>query len=345
MLLKLLAEQRLVALLGSRALAAAPDALPSSFRDSVARAVAANRSRGLALDALTGHLVGKLEAAGIPVLALKGPLLARRLHGDEGMRATNDLDLLVERGALSAATEVLEGVGYRVERGLHVSDPELHLTLRAASGRLTRIDLHWRIHWYEDDFSRDLLARSAPGAGGVREPRPGDELAALLLFYARDGFAGLRLAADVAAFWDTRGEAIQFAAMAAIERDHPALAPALATAASAAERLVGLPAARAFGASPKPSRVLRLADWTLSESTRQSRANVHLADILLAGRAGFPAALHRTFLTPARDHAEGPLRPLATFDHALRLARRFGLALWRRRNGRSPVPPLPGATG
>src|SRR3954451_18710140 len=57
-LLAILADQRLVALIGTRALAHAP--MPGSFAAAVERAVAANRSRGLALAGLAGHLRERL---------------------------------------------------------------------------------------------------------------------------------------------------------------------------------------------------------------------------------------------------------------------------------------------
>src|SRR5689334_18128409 len=103
----MLAGQRLVALLGSRALQAAADALPDEFRSAVDRDIAANRARGLALEGLAGHVIERLAAAGIRALALKGPFLARRLHGDEGLRATNDLDLLVDPALTDDALDVV----------------------------------------------------------------------------------------------------------------------------------------------------------------------------------------------------------------------------------------------
>jgi hypothetical protein len=69
--------------------------------------------------------------------------------------------------------------------------PDLHHRLEHP-GR-PAIDLHWRLHWHEEAFARDLLGR-ARATGTIAAA---DEAAALLLFYARDGFYGLRLAADI----------------------------------------------------------------------------------------------------------------------------------------------------
>jgi hypothetical protein len=310
-LLRLLRGQRLVALLGTRALAAAPGALPASFTAEVERAVDANRARGLALGALAVHAAGQLEAAGIPALPLKGPALARRLHGDEGLRATNDLDLLVARDQLGAASVVLASLGYVEE---HEPAPELHLTLRDPRGQLTRVDLHWRVHWYEDEFSRDLLGRSTPGGDGARVPVPADDLAALLLFYARDGFFGLRVAADLAAWWDRHGAETDSPALAPHYDRYPALRRALVAAAGAAERVVGVPAARLLPVSAATDRRTRtavaLASWSGAGELDQLAANVTLVDLLLSPPRGLTPSLQRhVLLSAGRIESTYDLRP------------------------------------
>jgi hypothetical protein len=265
-----------------------------------------NRARGLALDALTGHVAERLEAAGVRVLPLKGPALARRLHGDAGLRATNDVDLLVAREQLGAAAEVLAGVGYRVERDADARQDELHLTLRDPAERLTRIDLHWRIHWYEDDFSRALLDRSGAPRERPREPAPADDLAALLLFYARDGFFGLRHSADVAAWWDRHGHGHDHGAPVLAEHweRHSALRRPLLAAAAAAERIVGVPAAGVLPAQARPEPrtrlAVRLAPWTGAGEPDQLAANLTLVDLLLSPPGGLRPTLRRHVLLPAR---------------------------------------------
>lgn len=53
------------------------------------------------------------QAAGIPVMPLKGLLLAQRLWGDLGARQSGDLDLLVEPAQLDKAEQILITAGYR----------------------------------------------------------------------------------------------------------------------------------------------------------------------------------------------------------------------------------------
>lgn len=52
----------------------------------------------------------------IPVIALKGVVLAERVYRDPALRPMNDIDLLVEPEHLSALERVLESLGYRGKR-------------------------------------------------------------------------------------------------------------------------------------------------------------------------------------------------------------------------------------
>jgi hypothetical protein len=55
-----------------------------------------------------------LEAAGLPYLFFKGPLLAQRLYDQLGSRAIHDIDLLIPRpGAMPRYEPVLAALGYR----------------------------------------------------------------------------------------------------------------------------------------------------------------------------------------------------------------------------------------
>ena len=289
-----------MALLGSRALDAAPGTLPPEFAAAVDRARAAARARGLALEGLAGHVAERLEAAGIRTLVLKGPLLARRLHGDEGLRETNDLDLLVDPARIDQAVAITGELGYRAEP--LDGRPELHHTLRDPDGKLTRIELHWRIDWWEDDFSHELLDRSVPVVGDLREPQPEDDLAALLLFYARDGLFGLRAPADLAAWWDRYGEGASGSVLARHWERHPALRRPLLAAVDAAERVAGVPAERLLPPSARQTARTRVAVALASPSGAgdpdQLAANAALVDQLLSPPGGQRAALRRHVLIP-----------------------------------------------
>ena len=300
-----LRDQRLLALLGARAVAAWGADAPSGFARAVEADLAANRARGLALEGLSARFVASLSEQGIRAIVLKGPPQARRLHGDVGLRLSNDVDLLVSREHLAAAAGVLEGFGYALDRSTPVRThglPDLHLTLRGARTGLPRIDLHWRVHWYEERFSAELLGRARKNDAFL-EPDPCDDLAALTLFYARDGFLGLRAAVDIAAWREVhRSEPAPV-----LERhchDYPRLRRSFAAAALALEQVVGIPAAELVpepeGAGAAPRLAASLANWSQAGDPDQLRANVAVVDALLSPPGELPRFLRReVFVTRA----------------------------------------------
>ena len=329
-----LARRRLLPLVGSRALEAAGELLPPAFHSHVHAAVAAARARGIAVEAELRHTAALLGAHGIHVLALKGPLLAAEAHGDFGLRETDDVDLLVPHARLHEAAGLLAAEGYtRAADPIRANGlPDLHLALHHP--QRPNIELHWRVHWYEEAFSADMLARAEPGPDGLLRARPDDLAAALLLFYARDGLYGMRHAADIAAWWDRHGHALPERFLEGHARGYPALAPALTAAAVAAERLTGTPATDWLGGAAAEGRrvdlATRLADWTQTGDRDQIAANISLADGLL-GPPGSAGAFARRQLRP---------RAGALLPHAAKTLTRYAIALWRVRGGRwwAPLP-------
>lgn len=100
-------------------------------------------------------VVGRLEAAGIPTLLLKGAGLSLAHYRDMGARPMEDVDVAVPFGRAREAIDELRAAGLRPERPL----TEEHLTLGHAETLLTpdgqRMDLHWSLLWQagrDDDF-------------------------------------------------------------------------------------------------------------------------------------------------------------------------------------------------
>ena len=198
------------------------------------------------------------------------------------------------------------------------------------------MELHWRVHWYETRFARERLL--APSGDLDWRPAPVDELSALLLFYARDGFTGLRQATDLGAWWDAFGAELSPAALAETARSYPALAPALGAALRVAERTVRLPAAQALGGgAPLGARgrlAVRLADPRPYESQAQLFAEIGLIDGLLAPARDLWAFLGARSAPPAevmREHVEKAHRGRATstLGYSLRVLGRYALAITR----------------
>lgn len=313
--------------------------LPSERLAPFQAALAANRTRALAIEAISDHMLALLREAGIPALALKGPSLGRRLYDDPGLRAVGDIDLLVAREDLDGAVGRARALGYDAPSDRRAAGrlPALHFSLRHPAG-LPPLELHWRVHWLEESFAERSLGRSEDEGTDLR-PRPGDDLAMLLLFLARDGFMGLRLFSDVASWWDRFGADVPPRALELLAVEHPELRYPWAAAALAAKRCVGLPADRLIGLAPGRRRVAlarRLGDWTLADDPDQLRANVSLIDGLLAPREGRRAFLSRALVSPQRVGA------WASIAFAGKRLARYGLALWSLRGGRAAAPPPPG---
>ena len=313
-----LRARKLLPTLGPRVLELAGDRATAEFAAAVEQAIDAGRRQGAFLQLISLRAMAVLADAGIRSSALKGPLLGEDIYGDPGRRLSGDIDLLLAPEQLQLAADVIRGLGYQAPTD-YVDDaglPLLHFVLLHERGELPPIELHWRVHWYEQGFARDrLLPPEVDQMDGWR-PAPVDELAALLLFYARDGFIDLRLATDIGAWWDAHGSGLLPGALAELMRDYPALERVIPAAVRAAENTVGLPAAEIIGDMPKlglrERMAVRLANPNPRSSQSQLYADVGLIDGLLTPSGGFGAFVRRQVLPPAEileqqaEHGERP---------------------------------------
>jgi hypothetical protein len=105
------------------------------------------RARNERLVAELGRLDVLLGRAGIPVLFLKGPLLARRFYDGVGDRASTDLDLLVRPADVERAEALLLGDGYapayRILLSRRLSRHFAHHFEYRRDG--LPLDLHWAL--------------------------------------------------------------------------------------------------------------------------------------------------------------------------------------------------------
>ncbi|MFN8010169.1 MAG: nucleotidyltransferase family protein [Holophagaceae bacterium] len=135
----------------TRALAAVPEEAPRQvFVDLWAR----QERLALRNQVLAGTLLevlGRLDAAGLPALPFKGPVLADQLHGDVALREFVDLDILVPADRVREARALLEAAGFqpefplapRAERAFLRSPAQYHLLVRDPA-RDVAVELHWR---------------------------------------------------------------------------------------------------------------------------------------------------------------------------------------------------------
>lgn len=298
------------------------------FNADLAELRARAETRGLIFDLLTRHVTDNLERRGIEALPLKGVALATSAHGGIGTRLFDDIDILVRPEQMKATLAVLRELGYERDGDLRSS---VHATVRAASPATPPVEVHWRVHWYGDRFASCLLAESSRDAEGLRSSSPAATLAALLLFYAKDGFAGLRLAIDIAAYADAAGSAVTGAGVLEYARHDPLIRRALLTALWVAQETVGLE----LGVELPPldwraREAARLQNWSLWGDPDQIRATVRLVDALLAppGRA---REFARARLRPFRSRRENVV-------YAFKTLIRWCPALAATTGGRTPHP-------
>jgi hypothetical protein len=339
-LTELLRAQRLLPTLGPRVLELAGDRVADGFATAVEQAIAIGCRQAAMLQLASTRIIAALSDAGIRSTALKGPLLGEAIYGQPGRRQSSDIDLLVATEQLSPAVEVVQRLGYRALRNhVEVSGlPLLHFALAHERGELPLVELHWRIHWYERDFARERLLPPLGAHLDRWRPAPVDELAALLLFYARDGFIGLRLATDLSAWWDASGTQVQPDELDALLGSYPTLRHAILVAATVAEKVVGLPAAQIIGSLAEPSLRERMAVRMANPNPRTSRAQLYadmgLIDWLLAPRGGLREFIWRQVLVPREvriEHARqgGKRKAASSVGHGARVIGRYGLAITR----------------
>jgi hypothetical protein len=329
----LLDALRLTGVAGGRLLelgAGADSGLERQIREWMARV----RELGRTHELTTLALLEALERAGIPALALKGSVLAREVYGDVGARTSGDIDILVAPADLAGAVDVVARMGWthQTVAARAAPLPVLHETLTHPV--LPRVELHWRVHWYETRFAADALARARRSA--PHEPlvmTPADGLAALTLFYARDGFAGLRMPTDAAAWCDARCQGLDVDEIVAdTAARYPQLAAPLLVGTELLAALVGLPAysrAEAFRVRVAAELATPFEEVTVAEA----RAKVGLVDLLLAPPHGGRASLRRERqkIPAGLERALTRHDPLsahrARAEHLLRLLRRWALAV------------------
>jgi hypothetical protein len=335
-----LRSRRLLPALGPRILELAERRASDDFAASVEQAITIGRRHGAFLQLVSQRAMAALADAGIRSAALKGPLLGETIYGDPGRRLSSDIDLLVATEQLHAAVEVVQRLGYAAPTD-YVQDsglPMLHFTLVHERRELPLVELHWRVHWYERDFARERLLPPTCNQQGDWRPALADELAALLLFYARDGFVDLRLASDLSAWWDNFGADLPPGALDDLLSVYPALARVIPAAAKAAENTVGLPAAQIIGHTPKldlrERMAVRLANPNPHASQPQIYADIGLIDGLLMPRGGLRAFIRRQVILPPEvldelDRRAPKRRARSSLGRGAGMLGRYGLAAAR----------------
>jgi hypothetical protein len=137
----------LAAPLGFALRARAPAAMPGAVRARLSRQLGEETARHLILRRELGRVLRAFVRDEIPVIPLKGLVLAETLYADPVLRPSSDLDLLVRPEAVVAVDELLQRLGYRRLADDHSWSFDLaydRATLYTGPGGV-HVDLHWSL--------------------------------------------------------------------------------------------------------------------------------------------------------------------------------------------------------
>jgi hypothetical protein len=127
-----------------------PDVVPAAILDTLRLRFQRNALRSVLLVIELRRLLGLFAGRGIAAVPFKGPTLAAVAYGDVTLRHYLDLDILVPRSEVLAATRVLESEGYRPSLRLTATQHAAflgshceYILVRERDG--VCVELHWEI--------------------------------------------------------------------------------------------------------------------------------------------------------------------------------------------------------
>ncbi len=153
------------------------------------------------------RLLTLFETHDLPVIPLKGPVLAMSLHGNLAMRQFTDLDLLVPSGQVTRAGDLLETVGYRVHEA---GETSVTAERTGREGRVV-VDLHWALadHRYSFPLTQDEVRRRMQRVPFMHmmvwQPAADDQFLLLCSHPAKHCWSRLAWVGDIAAFVRAHG--------------------------------------------------------------------------------------------------------------------------------------------
>ena len=125
--------------------AKAPAGMPVAIRERLSRRLADSMAGQLILSRELAGLLRHFEAAGVPVIPLKGPVLGETLYPHPALRPSSDLDLLIRRETLPSVDRLLQSLGYRRAADAHSWDFDIaydRATVYEGPAGV-HVDLHW----------------------------------------------------------------------------------------------------------------------------------------------------------------------------------------------------------
>ena len=137
-------------------------ALPSDVKSSVTDALKLHTENNMFLTSQIIRIVKMFEAAAIPLLPFKGPLLSIQAYRDPGLRTYGDLDLLVQPKHLDKAIRLLREKGYTpvtsvswLQKSNWFISRQKDVHFVDSDGR-TVLELHWKLSGSHFGLPKDM---------------------------------------------------------------------------------------------------------------------------------------------------------------------------------------------
>ncbi len=303
--------------------------------------------------ALRGELVRLLRAfadEGIPVIPIKGPLLADRYYRQPALREFGDLDLLVREADRDRAWQLLLRLNYHSPYENRDLQHRYHVVFSNRDSEEI-VELHWRIagpqfgRYYQGDFLWDGARTIRYRGIEVLQPTIEANLLYLAIHAYKHDWARLQWLLDFPELMASR-EGVDFDALDRLAREQHAHRLLRATLQLVRHFFPDQPSAPAGHALTAPAlgkaqiqRILRLLVRAASDA--ETMRNFYALRVALADTRADQVRLIMDSLKPSdRDHEllglPAALRPLSIVLRPLRLAGRILLGRSREAERRQP---------
>ena len=131
---------------------------PQEIREYLERIALTATARTLLAGQQIQAVTRAMKEAGVPIILLKGPALARTVYPDPTLRQSSDIDMIVLPDAIPAAEAVLEDLGYTCPAKIfHIYPYADHHEKFFPKGKGLRLQLHWATANEFGLFSEDWL--------------------------------------------------------------------------------------------------------------------------------------------------------------------------------------------
>jgi len=123
---------------------------PREVMDTLRGSFQWSRIRTLYMERQLQQLTSAFREAGVRMIVLKGPALARMVYPDTALRAGSDLDILVHPKEMTRSKEILSQLGYTCDARKFGTDVEAlshheEFTSSQHGQQFRSIELHWKL--------------------------------------------------------------------------------------------------------------------------------------------------------------------------------------------------------